>query len=83
MTNSSKAGSIADLDAYMEIVGSVLTAGKEESRLPSLCMMALIVREFPPGDLQDAAENILCTYIAEVRPSPEEMAEVRAARAGR
>lgn len=83
MANSSRSDSIADLDAYLEIIGSVLTAGKEDSRLPSLCMMALIVREFPPGDLQDAAENILCTYIAEVRPSPEELAEVRYARAGK
>jgi hypothetical protein len=83
MAKRGKPDTIAELDAYLEIVGSVLTAGKEENRLPSLCMMALIVHEFPPGDMQDAAEDILCTYIAEVKPSHEELAEVRYARAGR
>jgi hypothetical protein len=67
----------------MDIVGTALTAGRPENRVPSLCMMALIVSQFPVGDLQDAAEDILCSFIAEVKPSLEDLAEVRRIRFGK
>jgi hypothetical protein len=74
---------IADLDAYLEIVGSCISAGQPENRVPSLFMMALIVTQFPPGDLQDAAEDVLSCFIAEVRPNAEDLQEIRRIRMAR
>jgi hypothetical protein len=69
--------SLEDLDALMDILGSALASGRPESKVPSLLMMAVLVGMFPSGDLQDAAENTLCTHIAEVRPNSEDLAEIR------
>jgi hypothetical protein len=73
---------IDELDAYLEIIGNVIADGKRNSGIGALCMMALVVRRFPPGDLRDAAEDILCSYIGTVRPSSEELDKIRQVRRG-
>ena len=71
-----------ELDAYLQIIGNVITDGKRESGIGALSMMALVVRRFPPGDMRDAAEDILCSYIAEVKPNPDELQQIRQIRMG-
>jgi hypothetical protein len=74
--------SVTDLDAYLQIIGSVITDGSRDTGISALSMMAVVVRNFPPGDMRDAAEDILCSYIAEVKPSPEELDQIRRMRMG-
>jgi hypothetical protein len=74
---------IDELDAYLEIIGNVIADGRRDSGIGALCMMALVVRRFPPGDQRDAAEDILCSYIGAVKPSPEELDQIRRVRRGR
>lgn len=71
-----------ELDAYLQIIGNVIADGKRDSRIGALSMMAFVVRRFPPGDLRDAAEDILCSYIAEVKPSPDELGQIQRMRMG-
>ncbi|MBC9176742.1 hypothetical protein [Pseudoroseomonas ludipueritiae] len=71
-----------ELDAYLQIIGNVITDGKRNSAIGALSMMALVVRRFPPGDMRDAAEDILCSYIAEVKPNPGELEQIRRIRMG-
>jgi hypothetical protein len=74
--------SVVELDAYLQIIGDVITDGKRDSGIGALSMMAVVVRKFPPGDVRDAAEDILCSYIAEVKPDPEELDQIRRMRMG-
>ncbi|MBC9177733.1 hypothetical protein [Pseudoroseomonas ludipueritiae] len=71
-----------ELDACLQIIGKVITDGKRDSKIGALSMMAFVVRRFPPGDMRDAAEDILCSYIAEVKPSPDELEQIRRVRMG-
>jgi hypothetical protein len=73
---------VVELDAYLQIIGNVITDGHRDSGIGALSMMAFVVRKFPPGDTRDAAEDILCSYIAEVRPNPEELDQIRRMRMG-
>jgi hypothetical protein len=74
--------SVTELDAYLQIIGNVITDGSRDAGIGALNMMALVVRNFPPGDMQDAAEDILCSYIAEVKPSSDELDQIRRMRMG-
>jgi hypothetical protein len=74
--------SVTDLDAYLQIIGSVITDGSRDSGIGALNLMALVVRWFPPGGMQDAAEDILSSYIAEVKPNPDELEHIRRMRMG-
>jgi hypothetical protein len=74
---------VIELDAYLQIIGNVITDGSHDAGIGGLNMMALIVGNFPPGDTQDAAEDILCSYIAEVKPTPDELDQIRQMRTGK
>jgi hypothetical protein len=74
--------SVTELDAYLQIIGNVITDGQHDSGVGGLIMMAVVVRNFPPGDMRDAAEDILCSYIAEVKPTADELAQIRRSRIG-
>jgi hypothetical protein len=71
-----------ELDAYLQIIGEVITGSQRDRGIGALNMMAFVVRRFPPGDARDAAEDILCSYIAEVKPTPAELEQIRRMRMG-
>lgn len=66
-----------DIEASFEIVGSVIAEGDRTTKVAGLHLMAYLVGEFPPGDLRDMAEDILCTFIGEAKVSAEELGGIR------
>ncbi|MBO1076224.1 hypothetical protein IAI58_09070 [Roseomonas marmotae] len=61
----------------MEITGGVIQEGDLHSRITALCMMAYVVSRYPEGPLQELAEDMLASYIAEARVTPEDVAVIR------
>ena len=72
---------LSDLDLAWDITSRVLQEGAEDTRMPALCLMACIVSKYPLGVLQDLAEDMLSTFIAEARPTPDEIDLIRYFRA--
>lgn len=72
---------LSDLDLAWEITSRVLREGGEDTRMPALCLMACIVAKYPLGILQDLAEDMLSTFIAEAKATAEEIDLIRYFRA--
>lgn len=64
----------------MDVVGDVIAEGDENTRLWALRVMALVVARFPDGSLQDRAEDILSSFLAEAKLSEDDLASVREVR---
>ncbi|MFC7553462.1 hypothetical protein ACFQU7_16200 [Pseudoroseomonas wenyumeiae] len=67
-------------ECALDLVSNVIAEGDSVTRLWGLRVMALVVANFPPGPLQDSAEDILSSFIAEARLSPAELESVRKVR---
>lgn len=72
---------LPDLELAWEITSRVLREGGTETRMPALCLMACIVAKYPLGMLQDLAEDMLATFIAEAKASADEIELIRYFRA--
>jgi hypothetical protein len=72
---------LSDLELAWDITCRVLQEGHPGTRMPALCMMACIVSRYPAGPLQDLAEDMLATFIAEADASPDEVELIRYFRA--
>lgn len=77
MTRRNRRNSEAELETAMaEIEQSVGTA-TPSTRFTSLCLMAVIVARYPPGDSQDEAEDRLAAAMAESDLGQDDLAVIR------
>jgi hypothetical protein len=70
-----------DLDFAMQVARRSFSAIRPEAKLTALCMVALIVSRYPPGDRQEEVEDELAACIAETPLTPDELEVVRRFRA--
>ncbi|MDB5369090.1 MAG: hypothetical protein JWP20_648 [Roseomonas sp.] len=71
-----------DLKDALDITGRVIQEGDHHAKVTGLCMMAHIVSKYPPGLLQDLAEDMLSSFIFEAGVSSEDIVLIRHFRTG-
>jgi hypothetical protein len=68
------------LEFALELVCDVVAEGDENTKLWGLRVMALVVWQCPVGAIQDAAEDILSSFIAEAGLNGSAIASIRRVR---
>lgn len=71
---------LENCELALDLVGDVIAEGDATTRLWALRVMALVVANFPAGALQDSAEDILSSFIAEVGPDQAQLESIRQVR---
>jgi hypothetical protein len=77
MTHGAERVKLETCELALDLVSDVIAEGDAITRLWGLRVMALVVANFPAGSLQDSAEDILSTFIAEADLDQVELASVR------
>jgi hypothetical protein len=72
----------AELDLALSVTERGFHTSPPSTRFTSLCLMAVIVARYPPGDAQDAAEDRLAAAIARCDLEHDEMDVIRRFRRG-
>jgi len=67
----------AELDFAFSEAERSFDAAPPSARFTSLCLMAVIVARYPPGDLQDEAEDRLSAAIARGNLGHDDLAVIR------
>jgi hypothetical protein len=65
----------------METLGEVIVEGDAVARSVALCLLALLVDRFPTIDLQERAEDMLASFLADYPAGPELRATIGRLRA--
>jgi hypothetical protein len=77
MIASHYAPPLEDLELAWEVTSDVFVEADCDTRLHALCLMACIVSKYPQGQLQDLAEDMLSTFIAEADVSADQLELIR------
>jgi hypothetical protein len=71
---------LMDLNAAMDVCGELMRSRIPAIQVAGLHLMALSVGRYPPGLLQDLAEDILSSCIADLEPSAAVVGDLRTIR---
>jgi hypothetical protein len=71
----------ADLNFALSVAERSFDDAPAQVRFTSLCLMAVIVSRYSPGDAQDLAEDRLSAALSRISPSPDDLDVIRRFRA--
>lgn len=77
MARRNERHSEAEMEAAMAEIEQSLGIASPGARFTSLCLMAVIVAQYPPGDAQDEAEDRLSAAMARSSLEYDDLAVIR------
>jgi FimV-like protein len=73
--------SLGDLVQALEMLEEVIAEGDTVARAVALCLLALLIDRFPTVDLQERAEDMLASFLADYSTGAELRATIGRLRA--